>query len=178
VRSQAGSAVYKILTRGMTEQWIIDGYNLLRGEPFRQKEGRVVSHQTVFARLADFTVLHSSRLLFVLDGVGNDSEFESFCTNTFQIRYSQDVSADSYIERTLSKIEPKILTTVVTNDRAIVLMAQGMGARTMSIKAFMETLNTVKMTGEDILFKQKVRAHGFHRPFEKLLERKSPKPPC
>jgi hypothetical protein len=62
--------------------------------------------------------------------------------------------------------------TVVTNDRAISDIARGGGSRVLSVSGLMELLQETKRQNADILFDEKVRSHGFNRPFEKKLKDK------
>ncbi len=152
----------------MPEEWLIDGYNLLY-DLKKSRTSPAVSREQLFGLLASFASMGERRVLMVLDGVGNDAEFESCRTAAFQIIYSQSVSADSYIEKYLYDKKGKVRFVVVTRDRAIANIASGTGARVMDPRVFMETMAEGQKDGADILFQHKVKAHGFNRPFDGKL---------
>ncbi len=149
----------------MVEEWLIDGYNLLydlqsrKGGPTRDR---------LFALLAGFAT-QERRVLMVLDGIGNDQEFRAFCTSFFEIVYSQAVSADTHIERYLSDRKGRAMLMVVTRDNAVAMMARGSGARVYDPREFMKVFAEVDSERSETLLKQRVRGHGFNRPFDGKL---------
>ena len=154
----------------MSEEWLIDGYNVLHA--FSRKRGgdRKLSRDALFAQLAGFASGEDRKVIVVLDGKGSDEELKGFQTAAFEVRYSQAVSADSAIEKYLYENRPKKLM-VVTNDRAIAQIARGGGARVTSAEGLIELLRAQTKEDKDILFKRQTDAHRFHRPFEKKLEK-------
>ena len=157
----------------MTDEWLIDGYNLLRSSSHSAKNaGKPLSRESLFSEIASFAAVSRRRIVIVLDGAGNDAEFNAFSTKEFLIRYSQEVSADAYIERRLAESPSKERCVVVSDDRAIVLMVRGMGARAMHTEEFVKALTESQRESKDLLFRETVRAHGFNRPFLDQLERK------
>lgn len=153
----------------MSEEWLIDGYNVLHA--FSKKGGgdRKLSKDSLFSQLAGFASAGDRKLLVVIDGKGVDAELESYRTASFEVRYSQSVSADSVIEKYLYDNRSKKLM-VVTNDRAIVQIAHGAGARVTSADEFYELLKSQNKDDKETLFKRQADAHRFNRPFDKKLE--------
>ena len=154
----------------MSEEWLIDGYNLLYTiTPKNQKKSKI-SKEAVFGLLADFASAGDRRVLMVLDGKGGDEEFQAFKTKSFGVVYSQSVSADSYIEKYLYENKGRGMKMVVTRDRAVAQIARGTGARVMEPGEFLELLESGRKDAADILFKHKAKAHGFNRPFGDKLK--------
>ena len=153
----------------MSEEWLIDGYNLLHDLTSRNKKNTML-RQDLFEILANFSGLGDRHLTLVLDGKGNEEEFKPYLHKTFHIVYSQSVSADSYIEKILYEQKGKASLMVVTKDRAIGNMARGSGARVINPKDFMDLVKSSKEEGKDILFKHKAESHGFNRPFQDKLK--------
>ena len=151
----------------MLEEWLVDGFNLLHHLTSRLNQKNKLSKESLFNLLANFSASSDGRhVIVVLDGIGSDQELEPFYTASFQAFYSQKVSADTCIERYLYEKKTAMRLMVVTKDRAIATMARGYGAGVVSPDAFMEMLRENKSENSDILFKQKVKSRGFHRPFE------------
>jgi predicted RNA-binding protein with PIN domain len=151
----------------MSEDWLIDGYNVLHAFS-RKAGGRKVSREALFAALAGFASAGDRRVIVVLDGKGNEAELEAYRTASFEARFSQTVSADSVIEKYLYEHRAKRLM-VVTNDRAVAQIARGSGARVTGTDEFYELLGSQKKDEKDTLLKHKTDAHRFNRPFEKKL---------
>src|SRR5687768_9021898 len=107
----------------MFELWLIDGYNLLHDlNPSRR--GKKPAKEALFDLLADFAAAGKDRrVLLVLDGKGSEGEHDVRRTASFEAVYSQDVTADTYIEKSLYDNRAKARLFVVTKDRAITLMA-------------------------------------------------------
>lgn len=145
----------------MIEEWLIDGYNLLHD--VQSKKGGP-SRDRLFALLAGFAS-PERRVLMVLDGIGDDEEFRAFRTPSFEIVRSQAVSADTHIERYLCEHKGRAMLVVVTRDRAVARMARGSGARVLDTREFMAVLASAETERSDALFKNRVRSHGFNRPF-------------
>ena len=147
------------------EQWLIDGYNLLH-DLSRARSKQKSSRESLFTAVANFASVRHCRVLFVLDGKGDGKEFAAFETAHFHIVYSQSVSADAYIEKYLYEHRTRCAIVVVTKDRAIVNAARGGGSRVLAPSEFRELLADGRKDSADALFKEKVRSHGFHRPFD------------
>jgi len=154
----------------MSEEWLIDGYNLLHDFVSHNKKKIEISKDLLFGLLANFASAAERSVMIVLDGKGKDEELESYNTKSFRAVYSQALSADSYIERYLYEKKAGSGMIVVTKDRAITLMARGAGARVIGTREFLELLGSMKKDNEDILFKHKVEGHGFNRPFKDKLK--------
>lgn len=157
----------------MPEEWLLDGYNLIHeispaGNRNSKKSESFLIH--FISRLAGFAAFTAGRKLnLVLDGKTHPKEWDSFCTDRLGIVSSGEITADSYIERFLCKNKNELLMTVVTKDRAIIQMARGSGARTMEPKEFERLMSEAEKENSDLLFRQKVKSHGFHRPFHDKL---------
>lgn len=162
----------------MAEEWLIDGYNLLYERARSPRSGTNPSRSAadsrrksasersdLLARLASFAAAGDRAVTVVLDGKGNAAELETYRTARFEVVYSQKVSADSCIERRLFERPNRIGVTVVTADRAITDVARGMGGRVMKPLEFLRLLKDEDKAGEERLFRDRVRGHGFNRPF-------------
>lgn len=154
------------------EIWLIDGYNLLHDiQP--AKQGKKPSKEGLFDLLADFASAGDHRqVLLILDGKGSDAEHDARKTVSFSVAYSQDVSADAYIEKYLYDHRATARLFVVTNDRAITLLARGGGASVFSTAIFRERVGEVKKDTAERLQKDDARTHGFHRPLDNQLKEK------
>ena len=159
----------------MLEEWLIDGYNLLHSAapPGNKKGG--VSREALFGLLAGFASAEERKVLMVLDGQGNEREFGAYQTKNFSVVYSQTLTADSVIEKMLCEKKGAVSFRVVTKDRAVCQMARGFGARVMAPEEFMTLLGARRKENDEILFGEKVRSHGFSRPFEEKLKNLSEK---
>ncbi len=157
----------------MPEEWLIDGYNFIHeiSPPDSKKSKKSNSFLIgLISRLASFAAQSQNRkLVLVLDGKSHPREWDTFCTRALSIVSSGEITADSFIERYLCENRDRLLLTVVTKDRAILQMANGSGGRTMSPKDFERLLGEAEKESADILFRQKVKSHGFHRPFHDKL---------
>ena len=153
----------------MMEEWLIDGYNLLHAYG-PQKKSSKFSREALFGLLADFASSGDRKIAIILDGKGDDQEFKAYETRSFRVMYSQSMTADSVIEKILYEQKGKSLFVVVTQDRAVTQVARGSGARVIKPKEFMEMVKMSTKDRADILFHEKVRSHGFNRPFEKKLK--------
>ncbi len=153
----------------LSEEWLIDGYNLLHDLTQKNKESKI-SREALFGLLASFAATGNRKVLMVLDGRGNDEELEAYKTKSFHAVYSQMVTADSTIERTLCERQGQSQLKVVTKDRALSNIARGFGAIVVEPREFMERLYETQRESGDVLFKSKVAAHGFHRPFKDKLK--------
>ena len=159
----------------MLEEWLIDGYNLLHSTASQGNKKGGASREALFGLLAGFASSEERKVLMVLDGQGNDREFEAYQTKNFTIIYSQALTADSVIERMLCERKGAASFIVVTQDRAVSQMARGLSARVMKPEEFMALLSAGRKENEDILFGEKVKSHGFNRPFEEKLKNLSVK---
>lgn len=153
----------------MLEEWLIDGYNLLHDVSSRDNSAEV-SREMLFGLLAGFASTAERKVLMVLDGRGDECEFEAYKTKKFSILYSQAATADSVIEQTLCERKGSSLIMVVTKDRALTQMARGLGSRVMKPAEFMDLVKASTKENNRILFDEKVRSHGFNRPFENKLK--------
>lgn len=153
----------------MSEEWLVDGYNLLHactpGRPSRKN-----TRETLLADLAGFAALKGQHMLVVLDGTGVDSELNVHHTQFLRVVYSQKVSADAYLERQLFERRTQAQFTVVTNDRAISNIARGAGARVMGTEAFLDAMKGSLKESSETLHKNKAQSHGFNRPFDDKLK--------
>lgn len=152
----------------MTEEWLIDGYNVLHDFASRKGSGLPRERGALLLALASLAG-PSRRILVVFDGVGNDDEFAAFRTASFEVLHSQKVPADAYIERRFTQKTDRRSTVVVTRDRAIVTLARGAGARVSSPDDLAALLRDAARSREEDLFRHRVRGRGFHRPFEDKL---------
>ncbi|GEM_PF-1185093 len=154
----------------MLEEWLIDGYNLLHSAAPQGNRKQGLSREALFEFLASFASSEQRKVLMILDGQGDDREFGAHQTKNFAIIYSQTLSADSVIERILCEKKGAALFMVVTKDRAVCQMARGLGARVMEPEKFMALLSAGRKENDRILFSEKVKSHGFSRPFEEKLK--------
>ncbi len=160
----------------MSEEWLIDGYNLLHDLAGRRR-GRsgalpLAEKGALFAALAGFAASGSRRVTVVLDGVGRDAEFGAYRTAVFEVVHSQKVSADTYIERRIAEQKDRSRIVVVTRDRAIVTFARGAGARVTDPGELLDLLKAEDRAHDETLFKHRIAGHGFNRPFDRKLKDK------
>lgn len=149
----------------MQEEWLIDGTNLLHAG------SRTKTPHELIHRLAGFAAAQKGRGVFlVFDGKVPPGQWESLTSKQLRIESSGGLTADSVIERYLCENKGRLPFIVVTADRAVVRMAHGSGARVMSPKEFNLLLDETEKTNKDVLFDQKVRSHGFNRPFRDKLD--------
>ncbi|OIO39569.1 MAG: hypothetical protein COT00_01250 [Candidatus Omnitrophica bacterium CG07_land_8_20_14_0_80_50_8] len=153
----------------MIEEWLIDGYNLLHVAASSKNTKQGASREALFDLLASFASGGERKVAMVLDGVGDEREFDVYRTKFFEIIYSNALTADSVIEKILCERKGTVPFMVVTNDRAVTQVARGLGARVMRSEEFMTLIRSGKCENEQILFKEKVKSHGFNRPFEEKL---------
>lgn len=154
----------------MQEYWVVDGYNLLHGLKGRMDKKIRLSREILFAQLASFTSMEPRKMLVVLDGKGSEEEFKGFNTGSFEICYSQKISADTFIEKFLYDNKAQYSLVVVTNDTAILNIARGVGARTVRAEDFRLLLKDTKKESGDILFNREIDGHRFNRPFDSKLK--------
>ena len=154
----------------MSELWLIDGYNLLYHVQASQNKKSKKDRTVLLARIADFASTGHHQVRVVLDGKGDEQELEVHNTALCRVLYSNDVSADTCIERTLFENKGKLRMTVVTADRAVINMARGSGAGVVRPEEFTALLGDARRASSDVLFKQQSKAHGFSRPFDKKLK--------
>ena len=153
----------------MVEEWLIDGYNLLHSAAASKNKRKSVSRETLFDLLAGFASGGERKVVMVLDGVGDERELDAYRTNSFEIIYSKTLTADSAIEKILCEKRGAAPFMVVTNDRAVSQMARGFAARVMKPEEFLLLVSSGRRENDQILFKEKVKSHGFNRPFERKL---------
>ena len=154
----------------MREVWLVDGYNLwhgLRGGPLRAR-----TREELFEKLAGYAATAHLSMVVVLDGAGPDDEWKRFKTDALKVVQSGDVSADAYIERTLSRDKTTAAFVVVTSDRAITLMALGSGARVINVAEFCRMLGEQTKNTDEKLFRQNTKSRQFNRPFDEKLKDK------
>ena len=154
----------------MAEQWLIDGYNLLRALQSSQSKKNHLTREQLFELAAQFASFTKSGVLMVLDGVGSNDELQAHNTENFHVVFSQKISADTYIEQYLYQERGKLSMIVVTDDRAITHIARGGGAQVLGTALFAENLEQCRKHRSEILNKEESRGHGFHRPFEDKLK--------
>ena len=109
-------------------------------------------------------------MMVVMDGYGDPAELDIHNTRLFRVVYSQKVSADACIERLLYERRSATRFTLVTDDRAIANMARGGGASVIGTGAFMEMMKESRKESSETLDKNKLRSHGFNRPFGDKLK--------
>ena len=153
----------------MTEEWLIDGYNLLYDLKSRKNNKGLVTRESLFHLLADFASGTGRRVIIVLDGKGDDSEWRPFQTSQLQILYSQAVSADAHIEKYLCQKKGSCQFFVVTCDRAITNIARGFGAQVLTTELFTTLLSESDKESKGMLMRHQIKGHGFHRPFGEKL---------
>ena len=155
----------------MAEEWLIDGYNLLHACPSANNSKNTREDRTaLLSALASFTSQKDRPMLVVMDGFGDPSELDIHNTKLFRVVYSQKVSADAYIERILYERRSQASFMVVTDDRAISNIARGGGASVIGTGAFLEMMKESQKESSESLHKNKLRSHGFNRPFEDKLK--------
>ena len=154
----------------MVEEWLVDGFNLLHACLSAKSSKKKIAREDFLSELAGFAALKGRRMLVVLDGMGAAAELDIHHTPLFHVVYSQKVSADACIERLLYERRSEARFTVVTDDRAISNIARGSGALVVGTAQFLEMLKESRNEGAESLNKSKLRAHGFHRPFEDKLK--------
>ena len=158
----------------MNEEWLIDGYNLLhdilssKDSPYSFPSSKT----GLCSVLAGFAASKKQKLWMVFDGNGSPEELKVYQTQYFEAVYSQNVSADNYIERYLYQNKSAVAFVVVTNDRAIIQISRGSGARVLKNSQFLEMLKEAGQESQTALLKETVRAHGFNRPFDQKLKEK------
>jgi uncharacterized protein len=155
----------------MSEEWLVDGYNLLHAAYPSGSSTRIKPDREAFlAELAGFSALDGKPMLVVLDGAGDQAELDKHTAPKFRVIYSQKVSADACIERTLFERRTEARFTVVTDDRAISNIARGSGALVMGAAGFLERLKESRKERADKQAHDKMKGHGFNRPFDKLKD--------
>ena len=158
----------------MNEEWLVDGYNLLHHILSLKNSPCAISptREALCAALAGFGSFKRQKIRLVLDGAADPEELKIHQTRYFEAVYSQKVSADHHIEEYICRHKKAVAFVVVTDDRAITRMALGGGARVLRNAQFLQMLKDCRGEGEETLWKEKVRSHGFNRPFgEKFKDR-------
>lgn len=153
----------------MSEEWVIDGYNLFydRSSESRTSNSKIPKTDltALIHRLAGFAASKKDhRLLLVFDGHIPENEWKVLATPSFQIISSGKITADSVIEKYLCDNKGRRMI-VVTKDRAVCQMAFGSGAGVLEPKEFMRLVEQSEKESRENLFREDVRSHGFHRPF-------------
>ena len=154
----------------MTDEWLVDGYNLLHARPSGRSQNNKKNREELLAALAGFAAAKGQRMRVVLDGAGQPAELEFHHTALLRVVYSQKVSADACIEKLLYEHRSQVRFTVVTDDRAISDIARGTGAVVFGTGPFLEMMKESQKESSETLHKNKLRSHGFHRPFEDKLK--------
>ena len=154
----------------IVDEWLVDGFNLLHAYPCTKPSNTKISRVDLLSVLAGFASLKAKRMLVVLDGVGDAAELDIHHSPLFRVVYSQKVSADACIERLLFERRSEVRFTVVTDDRAISNIARGSGALVVGTAQFLEMLKETRKESTESLDKNKLRSHGFNRPFEDKLK--------
>jgi len=158
----------------MNEEWLVDGYNLLHDIlSAKNASGSFPTTKTALCSLlAGFAASKKLKMRIILDGIGNPEELKVHETRYFQAVYSQKVSADQHIEKYIYRNKATTAFVVVTNDRTITDIARGGGARVLKNSQFLEMLTETGRERDAAIFKEKVRSHGFNRPFDEKLKAK------
>ena len=154
----------------MAEEWLIDGCNLLYATVSGKSPKGKKDRAALLAVLAGFAALKAQPVLVVLDGTGEPGELDVHHTKFLYVVYSQKVSADACLERLLYERRGQARFTVVTDDRAITNIARGTGAIVLGTGTFLEMVKECRKESSETLAKNKLRSHGFHRPFDKLKD--------
>jgi len=154
----------------MVEEWLVDGCNLLHAYPSGRSPKDRNGRAEMLSALAGFAALKGKPMLVVLDGKGESAELDIHHTGLFRVVYSQKVSADACIERLLFERRSEARFTVITDDRAISNIARGSGAMVVGTASFLEMLKESRKESGETLDKDKLRSHGFNRPFEDKLK--------
>ena len=154
----------------MAEEWLIDGYNLLHASASARTSKPKRDLGPWLAELAGYASLTKCTMLVVLDGAGDSGELEIHRTKFFSVVYSKKSSADAFIERRLFEHRSRTTFVVVTDDRAVTNIARGAGASVLGTRTFLEMMKETRKESSDALHKDKIRSHGFHRPFEDKLK--------
>lgn len=156
------------------ETWLIDGYNLLhvleKAGVLGKRMARRSLRELLFTRLASFAAVERHPVTVVLDGKGPAEELAPYQSGLLRIEYSQDISADAWIERHLYVNRGKSGIVVVTEDRALANLTRGNGVRVMRGADFWESVRESEKESEEVRFRAGVKSHGFHRPFSNLLK--------
>lgn len=124
-----------------------------------------MTRERLFALVADFAAHGGRKTLMVLDGKGPAADLASCETAYFSVMYSGAATADTYIERYLCENKQRVSFVVVTGDNAIARLALGWGARVKRADEFLELLAEAEKERADRLFQDKIKGHGFNRPF-------------
>ena len=158
----------------MSEEWLIDGYNLLHFISAQKNPGDCFpsTKTSLCAALAGMAATRKHKIWIVLDGIGNPDELKTFETAYFQAVYSQKVSADHHIEKYIYQNKAATVFVVVTDDRTITGLARGGGARVLKNSQFLEMLRQEGKEKDAALLNEKVRSHGFNRPFDEKFKSK------
>lgn len=152
----------------MPEEWLIDGYNLLRDEDPSPSKAAL----TAWAhRLAGFAAAKKDRsVFFVLDGQAPAGEWSALETPAFHMVSSGKITADSVIEKYLCDNKGRVRMMVVTKDVAVSRMARGSGSGVMAPAEFKRVVAESEKQNRESLFKEDVKGHGFNRPFGNKLK--------
>lgn len=152
----------------MPEEWLIDGYNLLRDQESSPSKAALTSWAH---RLAGFAASKKERSVrLVLDGQAPAGEWDAFKTPVFQIIHSGKITADSVIEKYLCENKGRARLMVVTKDTAVARMARGSGSGVMAPAEFKRLVTESEKQVRESLFREDVKNHGFNRPFGNKLK--------
>ncbi|MEI8345282.1 MAG: NYN domain-containing protein, partial [Candidatus Omnitrophota bacterium] len=158
----------------LQELWLIDGCNLIHAceKRYADKAARMTL-PVLINRLGDFAQQTRIQIRVVLDGVGPEAELEAFQTDRLSVHYSQGVSADTALERFLTRNRPGPSCVVITDDRAVASMARGLGCRVFATTEMLEQLRKTGGTQQEQIYRQDCRSRTFNRPFDQLLDKKN-----
>lgn len=151
---------------------MIDGYNLLHASAKDYQKKWPTTKTGLCTALAGFASVKKQKVRAVLDGAGDSEELRVYQTAYFEAVYSQKVSADHIIEKTIYQNKATTSFLVVTDDRTVSELARGGGARVLKNSQFLEMLKEAGRESEAAIFKEEVRSHGFNRPFDLLFKAK------
>ena len=158
----------------MNEEWLIDGYNLLHFIAARKKTGSAIpsTKTALCSALAGFAACRRHRVCIVFDGSGSPDELKVHETRFFSAVYSLKVTADTHIEKYIFDNKASLRLTVVTDDRTVSNLVRGGGGRVLKNSEFLEMLMETGHEKDKALHDEKVRSHGFNRPFDEKLKTK------
>ena len=119
---------------------ILDGYNIINSwKSLRDAKSKGLAyarHQLIqmMTQYQDFT---GEEVSIVFDGIRKLDFIAEYIETGVIVIFSRDGgSADAAIERMVYKLKDKSKTVVVTSDRMIRSMIEGMGARSISAESF------------------------------------------
>jgi len=132
----------------MSEQYYIDGYNILHASPELRSladQDLESAREALIEQIATFCATTGKRATLVFDGLGRHQPGqtgENRGVAGLQVIYAPtNLSADSIIERRIYREKSRMETIAVTNDQGIRDLCRGMGSLVMSAGNFIATLS-------------------------------------